>query len=127
MPVEFQRVENRFQIWISLKTGSRRLACGKAPAVWNLQAAARKAWFSGHDDDAAKHFEFLQDLAACKYARYTPLDRLEHLPIGALLDWIKTIANRNHRSDPMQAAVALGAQEPPELAVSQVLETLPGQ
>lgn len=103
VPVEFQPVESRSEIWISLKTDSRRLACEKAPAVWNEQVAAWKARLSGHDADAVKHFEAVQDLAAAKGVRYLPLDQVVQLPIDTLLDRIETIANRNQTPDPLEA------------------------
>ncbi len=48
VPVEFQPIQLRPEIWISLKTDSRRLAKEKAPEVWNEQVAAWKARLSGH-------------------------------------------------------------------------------
>ena len=123
VPVQFQQVESRSEVWISLKTDSRRLACEKAPAVWNEQVAAWKARLSGHDDDAVKHFEAFQDLAAAKGVRYMPLDQVVQLPIDTLLDRIETIANRDQRSDPVEAAAVLGTKQPPALTVTQALET----
>ncbi|EEB84905.1 DUF6538 domain-containing protein [Roseobacter sp. GAI101] len=123
VPVEFQQVESRSEVWISLKTDSRRLACEKAPAVWNEQVAAWKARLSGHDDDAVKHFEAVQDLAAAKGVRYMPLDQVVQLPINTLLERIETIANRDQRPDLVEAAAVLGAKQPPALTVTQALET----
>ncbi|KIN68451.1 Phage integrase [Sulfitobacter donghicola DSW-25 = KCTC 12864 = JCM 14565] len=88
--VEFQQVESRSEVWISLKTDSRRLACEKALAVWNEQVAAWKACLSGHDDDAVKHFEVVQDLASAKGVRYMSLDQVVQLAIDTLLDRIET-------------------------------------
>ncbi len=123
VPVEFQPVEPGSEIWISLKTDSRRLAKEKAPAVWNEQVAAWKARLSGHDDDAAKHFEAVQDLASAKGVRYMPLDQVVKLPIDMLLGRIEAIANRNQRPDPIEAAAVLGTKQPPALTVTQALET----
>ena len=104
VPVEFQSVEYRNEIWISLKTDSRSLADEKATAVWNEQVAAWKARLSGHDFDAEKHYEAVQDLAAAKGVRYMPLDQVVKLPIDSLLERIETIANRNQTPDSEEAA-----------------------
>ncbi|MEP3637280.1 MAG: DUF6538 domain-containing protein [Paracoccaceae bacterium] len=122
VPVEFQQVESRSEIWISLKTDSRRLADEKAPAVWNEQVAAWKARLSGHDVDAEKHYEAVQDLAAAKGVRYLPLDHVVKLPIDSLLERIEVIANRNQTPDPLDAAAVLGTKKPPALKVTQALE-----
>ena len=122
VPVEFQSVESRNEIWISLKTDSRRLADEKAPAVWNEQVAAWKARLSGHDVDAEKHYEAVQDLAAAKGVRYLPLAQVVKLPIDSLLERIEVIANRIQTPDPLDAAAVLGTKKPPELKVTQALE-----
>jgi len=122
VPVEFQPVESRSEIWISLKTDSRRLAKEKAPAVWNEQVAAWKALLSGNDPDAIKHYEAVQELAAAKGVRYMPLDKVVQLPIDTLLDRIETIANRDQRPDRIQAGAVLGVKQPPAPTVTQALE-----
>ncbi|MEP1697939.1 MAG: DUF6538 domain-containing protein [Paracoccaceae bacterium] len=110
VPVEFQQVESRTEIWISLKTDSKRLTAEKAPAVWNEQIAAWKARLSGHDDDAVKHFEAVQDLAVAKGVRYLPLDQVVQLPIDALLNRIEMIANRDQTLDTVEASAVLGTK-----------------
>ena len=122
VPVEFQHVESRSEIWISLKTDSRRLANEKAPAVWREQVAAWKARLSGDDNDAVTHFEAVQDLAASKGVRYMPLDQVVRLPIDTLLKRIETIASRDQRPNKLHAAVVLGTKQPPTLTVARALE-----
>ncbi|MEP6017160.1 MAG: DUF6538 domain-containing protein [Paracoccaceae bacterium] len=122
VPVEFQAVETRSEVWISLKTDSRTLANEKAPAVWAEQVAAWKARLSGNDPDAMKHFEAVQDLASAKGVRYLPLDQVVKLPIDSLLERIEVIANRNQTPDPLDAAAVLGTKKPPALKVTQALE-----
>ncbi|MEP3844131.1 MAG: DUF6538 domain-containing protein [Paracoccaceae bacterium] len=123
VPVEYQQVESRAEIWISLKTDSKRLAAEKAPAVWAEQVAAWKARLSGNDPDAMKHFEAVQDLASSKGVRYMPMDKVLQLPIDALLDRIEVIASRDQKPDTLQAAAVLGTKQPPVLTVTQALET----
>ena len=122
VPVEFQHVESRSEIWISLKTDSRRLANEKVPAVWREQVAAWKARLSGDDNDAVRHFEAVQDLAASKGVRYMPLDQVVRLPIDTLLKRIETIASRDQRPNKLHAAVVLGTKQPPTLTVARALE-----
>jgi hypothetical protein len=123
VPVEFQQIESRSEVWISLKTDSRSLAAEKAPAVWREQVAAWKARLSGHEHDAMKHYEAVQELAASKGVRYLPLDQVVQLAIDTLLGRIEAIANRDQTPDPLQAAAVLGTKQPPVLTVTQALET----
>lgn len=120
--VEFQQIEARAEIWISLKTDSRRLADEKAPAIWAEQVAAWTARLSGNDPDALKHYEAVQYLAAAKGVRYMPLDQVLKLPIDSLPERIETIVNCNQTPDPVDAAAILGTKKPPALTVTQALD-----
>ena len=93
-----------------LRSGANRLPLGK------------RGW-SGHDVDAAKHYDAVQDLAAAKGVRYLPLDQVVKLPIDSLLERIETIANRNQTPGRLDAAAVLGTKKPPALTVTQALET----
>lgn len=123
VPVRFRGVEARREVWISLQTDSRRLANEKAAAVWEAQIASWEAEISGNGDDALKHFEAVQALAASKGLRYMPVDQVAQLPIEKLLDRIEAIANRDQRPEPVQAAAVLGTVRVPTPSVTQALET----
>ena len=122
VPAEFQEIEARKEIWISLKTDSRKRACEKAPAVWDEQIASWTARLTGNDGDAAKHYEAVQNLAASKGVRYLPIDQVLQLPVDKLLDRIETIATRNQQPDPVEAAAVLGTKQAPMMTVTQALE-----
>ena len=122
VPSEFQEIEPRKEVWISLKTDSRKRACEKAPAVWDEQIASWTARLTGNDGDAAKHYEAVQNLAASKGVRYLPIDQVLQLPVDKLLDRIETIAARNHQPDPVEAAAVLGTKQAPAVTVTRALE-----
>jgi hypothetical protein len=117
VPAQFQPVEKRSEVWISLQTDSRRLAMEKAPAIWEEQLALWNARLSGQDADAVKHFEAIQSLAASKGLRYMPIEQVAQLPLEKLLDRIDAIANRNQLPDPVHAAAILGTKKPPAISV----------
>jgi len=122
VPSEFQEIEPRKEVWISLKTDSRKHASEKAPAVWDEQIASWTARLTGNDCDAAKHYEAVQNFAASKGVRYLPNDQVLQLPVDKLLDRIETIATRNQHPDPVEAAAILGTKQAPAVTVTQALE-----
>lgn len=122
VPREFQAVESRSEVWISLQTDSKRLAEGKAKAVWAEQIAVWMARVAGNDTDAQKHFKAVQDLAASKGLRYLPLEQVVQLPIEKLLERIEAIANSDEKVGSLEAAAVLGTKQPSAPTVMQAMD-----
>lgn len=122
VPVRFQPVESRREIWLSLHTDSETVAKQKAPITWQEQINAWEAKLAGDDDDAERRFEAARELAQLRGMRYLPTRQVAELPRESLLERIEAIPDRNGSVDVREAAALLGTVAEPPIKISRALK-----
>src|SRR5690554_810687 len=74
VPVRFQGIDGRRQVWISLQTDSLSVAKLKAPQAWQDMVAAWEAKLADVPSAAETHFRAAREIAARKGYHYVPGD-----------------------------------------------------
>ena len=93
IPKRYEQVEARKRIIsLSLETDSHRLACQKAPQVWEAQLDHWQAKLDGRASDAREAFEAIRKVAKGRGFNYLPVTQIASLPEDALLDRIEAIS-----------------------------------
>ncbi|MGR3514353.1 MAG: DUF6538 domain-containing protein [Paracoccaceae bacterium] len=121
VPVRFRAVEERKQVWLSLKTDSRVEADEKAPTVWATQIAAWEAMLDGDTSAAEERHEAARRLAQAKGYRFISVDQVARLPLPDVIDRIDQVYHRG-KLDPLMAEAILGLAKKPEVTMSRALE-----
>ena len=122
VPRQYQSIESRKVVWISLHTDSLSEAKEKAQDVWANQIAGWEAQLAGRSSDATKHFDAVQKVALAKGIKYLPMPEVARLPSDQLYDRLELIGTRNGNLNSMEAAALLGAVDVPSITVSAALE-----
>lgn len=122
VPVRYQAVEPRSEIWISLKTDSETAAHQKAARVWNDLTNAWEAKLAGDTADAEKAFAAAHDLAQARGYRWLTASDVARLPRAELLHRVETAMKPNGEPDKQEAAALLGGAKVPAINVTRALE-----
>lgn len=122
VPVRYQPVEPRSEIWISLKTDSETAAQQKATRVWNDLTNAWEAKLAGDTADAEKAFAAAHDLAQARGYRWLAASDVARLPRTELLHRVETAMKPNGEPDKQEAAALLGGAKVPSITVNRALE-----
>lgn len=122
VPVRFREVENRAEVWVSLKTDSETLAKQKAPGVWNGLIAGWEAKLAGDTEDAERAFAAAHNLAQARGFRWLTANEVATLPRAELLERVEAITKRDGAPDVKEAAAILGGAVQPAITVNRALE-----
>lgn len=122
VPVRYQAVEPRSEVWISLKTDSETAAHQKATRVWNDLTNAWEAKLAGDTADAEKAFAAAHDLAQARGYRWLTANDVARLPRAELLHRVETAMKPNGEPDKQEAAALLGGAKVPFITVNRALE-----
>lgn len=121
VPIRFASVEQRKEIWISLKTDSQQEARGKMDAAWQSVLAAWEARLAGKGEDADAIMESARNLAQQRGFRYLPLDRVAQLPIMDIVRRMEQTVDKDGQLDPAMATAVLGTAKPAKVRTTSVL------
>jgi integrase len=119
VPRQFADIEEREEVWLSLKTDSKKTAQEKAKVLWDALLQAWDARLRGQSDDAQERFAAARNIAASKGLHYLPMEAVVDLPKEQLLERIEAL-ERNDSG--VEAAAILGAVGKPSITVSMALE-----
>ncbi|WIV52070.1 tyrosine-type recombinase/integrase [Marivivens sp. LCG002] len=118
VPTQYQSIERRKEVWISLKTDSLKEAQAKEPIVWEKMIRGWEALLQGNSADAYERFAGAKSLANNHGFDYLPAKQVAELPIFDLLKRIDVVK----RGGDHLAPAILGAYEAPSLTISGALE-----
>jgi len=121
VPVQYEDVEPRKSLYLSLRTDSESVARQKAPAIWQQQIEAWEARQAGDTADAERRFEAAQRLAKARGFRFLSADKVARLPREELLARIEAATGRDGEPDAKEAAAVLGGAQEPQITVSRAL------
>ncbi|ETX27561.1 integrase [Roseivivax isoporae LMG 25204] len=121
VPARFAAVESRREVWVSLKTDSRRQAARKATAVWESLVAAWEAQLAGRSDDGTARLDAARAIAASHGLTYKPIRDVEDLPLEELLARVEVLQRRDGTANAVTAPAVLGTIEVPSVTVSEAL------
>lgn len=122
VPVQYQDVEPRKSVYVSLHTDSETVAKRKAPAIWQQQIEAWEARQAGDTKDAERRFEAAQRLAKARGFRFMSADELAHQPFEEIRKRVNDIPDRGGKLDQVVADAVLGGAQEPPITVSRALE-----
>ena len=122
VPVQYQDVEPRKSVYVSLHTDSETVAKQKAPAIWQQQIEAWEARQAGDTKDAERRFEAAQRLAKARGFRFMSADELAHQPFEEIRKRVNDIPDRGGKLDQVVADAVLGGAQEPPITVSRALE-----
>lgn len=122
VPRQYQSIDNRREVWVSLHTDSLSRAKKKAPVVWDALIAGWEAQLAGGSPDAKQNFEAAQKLAKSKGLEYMQMPEVMNLPDREILARIKSIGRLDGKLNEMEAAAVLGRVDVPSITVSEALE-----
>ncbi|WP_420863489.1 DUF6538 domain-containing protein [Algirhabdus cladophorae] len=123
VPVKYQNVESREQVWLNLHTDSETDAKRKAPDVWDHQKAIWEARLAGESDDKLAKLEAARELASVHGFKFMSAPKVAALPVDQLLKRMEAV-QEDSKGNPQQhdAAALLGGVAQPELTISEALE-----
>ena len=122
VPVRFQTVEKRAEVWKSLRTDSRSEALRRRDAVWDELVAGWEMRLAGQNDDAKAAFAAAERVLKAKALRYVPLEELTAASTAEIIARIEKIDVVGNRPDSATAAAVLGRVARPPILLSEVLE-----
>lgn len=122
VPVQYQDVEARKSVYMSLSTDSVSVAKRKAPIIWQQQIEAWEAKQAGDSADAERRYEAAQRLAKARGYRFLSAERVAELPRDVLLERMEAVAGRDGEPDLKEAAAVLGGAQEPPITVTRSLE-----
>jgi len=122
VPRRYGPVEDRKEVWISLKTDSRAEAEQKTSAAWEAMIASWEARLRGDDIDAKAAMETAREICQRRGFRYLPVDRVAALPLEDLVARVEAVANVRGKPDMVEARALLGAAQSQVITVSRALE-----
>jgi integrase len=119
IPSQFSQIDNRKEVWLSLKTDSKRAAQGKAELLWDTLLQAWDSRLRGHSEDAEVSFEAAQQIAKSRGFRYAPINEVADLPLADILDRVEALELGDTE---IETAAILGTAEKPSLTIGMALE-----
>ena len=122
VPRQYQSVDSRRELWVSLNTDSLSAAQQKAKDVWANLEAGWEARMEGKTDDEKQYFEAVQKIARSKGVKYMPMSEVMNLPDREILSRIESIGMQNKAQMRMEADALLGTLDIPDMKVSDALE-----
>lgn len=123
VPVRYRRVEERAQVWLSLKTDSIAEAEKKAPVVWSEVRSSWEAMLKGDTTEAQSRYEAARDIAQAHGFRYLPAAKVSELSLDEIVSRLDATMTPGGKPKPLVAAAVLGGVEKPRMRVSEALTT----
>lgn len=122
VPKRFASIEPRREVWISLRTDSRREAEARADGAWRQMVAGWEALLAGCSPDDDVRYRAAQDLARARGFRFLAVDRVAALPAHDLFARIEATMTDSGEIQPQLAAAFLGTAKKPDLTLSRALD-----
>ena len=109
VPARYASIEQRSEVWVSLKTDSHKQAVKKAPAVWDSLVAGWEAQLAGRSEDGLVALEAARSIARSYGLEYKPIQDVVDLPLKDLLARIEVLQRRDGTVNANAAPAVLGA------------------
>lgn len=122
VPNRFAEVEQRKEIWLSLKTDSRVEAETRAEEVWRETLDAWESALAGDPDQAEKRFACAKATAQRLGFRYMPMDSVVKLPPEDLIARVNASFTRSNKPILSRAKALLGNATPPKVTIMMALD-----
>jgi len=122
VPREYEHLDPRRPVRISLKTESETIARAKALAVQEELFAYWAALAAGRRPEARAHYDAAVKLARARGVEYRTAGELAAGPLGDLVERLERLSRRGELGNAAIVAAELGGVEAPVLPLSETLE-----
>jgi len=122
VPARFASVEDRREVWVSLKTDSLEVARAKAPSAWAEMLEAWELMLAGDVDDGEARLSAAVSIAQRRGFKYLPAADVAQLPLPDVVSRIEAAHARPGKPNLMEARALLGAVNTPDLRVSDAMQ-----
>lgn len=119
VPADYQDIESRVTIWVSLHTDSESVAKSKADRIWGQMIEAWEAKLAGDTEDAEARFAAAQELARVRGFRYLDVGKVAKLPVEALIERVEAVPAHANKAE---VAALMGTVPEPQLTISKALD-----
>lgn len=122
VPQRYASVEERKQIWISLKTDSLSEANMRAHFAFNEQMHLWDTMMAGQAESALERYDAAKALTRALGFRYMPSIRVAQLPVADIVERLDAASDRKGKLNVIKANALLGVVQRPKMTLSECLE-----